>query len=54
MPPDRDIEFFIQLLPGTAPISKRPYIMDVKDLVELKKQIVELLEKGFIRPSSSP
>jgi hypothetical protein len=54
MPPDRDIEFSIELLPKTAPISKRPYRMDVKDLVELKKQIEELLEKGFIRPSSSP
>jgi hypothetical protein len=54
MPPDRDIEFSIELLPGTAPISKRPYRMDVKDLVELKKQIEELLEKGFIRPCSSP
>jgi hypothetical protein len=54
MPPDRDIEFSIELLPRTAPISKRPYRMDVKDLVELKKQIEELLEKGFIRPSSSP
>jgi hypothetical protein len=54
MPPDRDIEFSIELLPGTAPISKRPYRMDVKDLAELKKQIEELLSKGFIRPSSSP
>jgi hypothetical protein len=54
MPPDRDIEFSIELLPRTAPISKRPYRMDVKDLVELKKQIEELLEKGFMRPSSSP
>jgi hypothetical protein len=54
MPPDHDIEFSIELLPGTAPISKRPYRMDVKDLIEPKKQIEELLEKGFIRPSSSP
>jgi hypothetical protein len=54
MPPDRDIEFSIELLPRTAPISKRAYRMDVKDLIELKKQIEELLEKGFIRPSSSP
>jgi hypothetical protein len=54
MPPDCDIEFSIELLLGTAPISKRPYRMDVKDLVELKKQIEELIEKGFIRPSSSP
>ena len=54
MPPDRDIEFSIELKPGTAPISKRPYHMDVKDLAELKKQIDELLGKGYIRPSSSP
>jgi hypothetical protein len=54
MPPDRDIEFSIELIPGTAPISKRPYRTDVKDLAELKKQIEELLSKGFIRPSSSP
>jgi len=37
MPPDRDIEFVIDLLPGTAPISKRPYRMDVNELEELKK-----------------
>jgi hypothetical protein len=54
MPPNRDIEFSIELLPETTPISKRAYRMDVKDLIELKKQIEELLEKGFIRPSSSP
>jgi hypothetical protein len=53
IPRDRDIEFSIELLLGTAPISKRAYRMDVKDLIELKKQIEELLEKGFIRPSSS-
>ena len=54
MPPDRDIEFLIELLPRTPPISKRPYRMPVNELVELKKQIVELQAKGFIRPSSSP
>jgi hypothetical protein len=54
MPLDRDIEFSIELLPSTAHISKRPYRMDVKDPDELKKQIEELLSKGFIRPSSSP
>jgi hypothetical protein len=43
MPPDRDIEFSIELSPRTAPISKRAYRMDVKDLIELKKQIEELL-----------
>jgi hypothetical protein len=53
MPPDRDVEFSIELLPRTTPISKRPDRMDVKDLGELKKQIEELLEKGFNRPNSS-
>jgi hypothetical protein len=53
MPPDRDIEFIIELLPGTAPIAKCPYRMGVNELEELKKQIKELQEKGFIRPSSS-
>ena len=54
MPPDRDIEFIIELLPRTAPIAKCPYRMGVNELEELKKQIKELQEKGFIRPSSSP
>ena len=54
MPLDRDIEFLIELLPGTRPISNRPYRMLAKDLEEIKKQIKELLEKGYIRPSSSP
>jgi hypothetical protein len=48
MPPNRDIEFLIELLPGTPPISKRPYRMPVNELVELKKQITELQAKGFI------
>jgi hypothetical protein len=42
MPPDHDIEFLIELLPGTPPISKRPYRTPVNELVELKKQISEL------------
>jgi hypothetical protein len=54
MPPDRDVEFVIELQPGTAPISKRPYRMLPKELVELKVQLQELLDKGYIRPSSSP
>jgi hypothetical protein len=54
MPPDHDIEFIIEVLPVTPPISKRPYRMPVNELVEHKKQIVELQAKGFIRPSSSP
>jgi hypothetical protein len=48
MPPDRDIEFLIELLPGTPPISRRPYRMPINELVELKKKIVELEGKGFI------
>jgi hypothetical protein len=54
MLPDRDIEFLIELLPGTPLISKRPYRMPVNELVELMKQIAELQAKGFIRPVSSP
>jgi hypothetical protein len=54
MPPNRDIEFAIELQPRTAPISKRPYRMPPAELEELKKQLQELLDKGFIRPSNSP
>jgi hypothetical protein len=54
MPPERKVEFAIELLPGTAPISKRAYIVSGLELVELKKQIDELSEKGYIRPSTSP
>ena len=54
IPPDREVEFVIELVPGTAPISRRPYRMAPNELVELKKQLGELLDKGFIRPSSSP
>jgi hypothetical protein len=53
MPPDREVEFVIDLLPGTAPISKRPYRMSVEELKELKKQLMELQEAGYIHPSSS-
>jgi hypothetical protein len=54
MPSDREVEFIIDLLPGTAPISKRAYRMSVEELKELKKQLKELQEAGYIRPSSSP
>jgi hypothetical protein len=54
MPPDRDIEFVIELQPGTAPISKRPYRMPPNELAELKIQLQDLLDKGYIRPSASP
>jgi hypothetical protein len=54
MPPERKVEFVIELLPGTALIFKRAYRVSGPELVELKKQIDELLEKGYIRPSTSP
>ena len=54
LPLDRDMEFTIELEPSTAPISRCPYRMAPKELAEMKKQLKELLEKGFIRPSSSP
>jgi NAD-dependent dihydropyrimidine dehydrogenase PreA subunit len=54
MPPDRDIEFIIELQLGTAPISKRPYHMPPNELAELKIQLQDLLDKGYIRPSASP
>ena len=54
LPPDRDIEFTIESEPSTAPISRCPYRMAPKELAEIKKQLEKLLEKGFIRPSSSP
>jgi hypothetical protein len=53
MPPDRDIKFVIELKPGTAPIYNTPFRMTIVELAELKEHIKELLEKGFIYPSSS-
>ena len=54
MQPDRDIEFINELQLSTAPVSKRPYRMPPKELAELKIQLQEPLDKGFIRPSASP
>jgi hypothetical protein len=53
-PPDKDVEFVLELQPSIAPISKRPYRMPPKELAKLKNQLQELLDKGYIRPSSSP
>ncbi|WMV55117.1 hypothetical protein MTR67_048502, partial [Solanum verrucosum] len=53
MPSDRDIDFCIDLEPGTLPISIPPYRMAPTELRELKAQIQELLDKGFIRPNAS-
>jgi hypothetical protein len=54
MPPDKAIEFKIELQPGTTPILKRPYLMPPNEMTEMKIQLQELLDKGYIRPSSSP
>jgi hypothetical protein len=54
MPPNRDIKFVIELVAGIAPVYKRPYRMAAKQLAELKDQIKELLDKGYICPSSPP
>jgi hypothetical protein len=54
MPPDRDIEFVIELKPSTTPIYKTPHRMAAPELAKLKEHIKELLEKGFIHPSSFP
>jgi hypothetical protein len=53
LPPDRDVEFTIELEPRTAPISRRPHRMASLELAEMKRQLEELFEKGFIQPSTS-
>jgi hypothetical protein len=54
MPPNREVEFAIDLLPETIPTPKRSYRMSVEELKGLKKQLTELQEDGYIRPNSSP
>jgi len=54
LPPSRDIDFTIDLIPGAGSVSMSPYRMAPAELAELKKQIEELMEKQFIRPSASP
>ncbi|MCF6774914.1 hypothetical protein L3H44_11015 [Corynebacterium sp. MC-12] len=54
VPPEREIDFGIDLLPDTQPISIPPYRMAPTELKELKEQLRDLLEKGFIRPRKSP
>jgi hypothetical protein len=54
LPPDRDVEFVINLVPGMAPIAQSPYRMAEVELKLLKAELDLLLEKGFIRPSASP
>ena len=54
IPPERQVEFRIDLVPGAAPIAKAPYRLAPPEMQELSTQLQELLDKGFIRPSSSP
>jgi hypothetical protein len=54
LPLDRDVEFVINLVPGTTPITQSPYRMADVELKLLKAELDSLLEKGFIRPSASP
>ncbi|XP_073019374.1 uncharacterized protein [Primulina eburnea] len=54
IPPKREVEFTIEFMPGTVPISMAPYRLAPAEMKELKNQIQELLDKGFIRPSFSP
>ncbi|KAJ9539243.1 hypothetical protein OSB04_031976 [Centaurea solstitialis] len=54
LPPPRQVEFHIDLIPGAGPIAKSPYRLALSEMQELSSQLQELLDKGFIRPSSSP
>jgi hypothetical protein len=54
MPLEREVEFYIDMISGMAPIAKRPYRMAPTELAELKLQISDLQQKGYICPSSSP
>ena len=54
LPPKRDIDFTIELVPGAAQVSKTPYRMSTPEMLELKMQLQELLEKKYIRPIVSP
>ncbi|KAI3702719.1 hypothetical protein L6452_28470 [Arctium lappa] len=54
LPPDRQVEFRIDLVPGVTPIAKAPYRLAPAEMKELMVQLQELLDKGFIRPSTSP
>nr|GFA76152.1 putative reverse transcriptase domain-containing protein [Tanacetum cinerariifolium] len=54
LPPPRQVEFKIELIPGAAPVARAPYRLALSEHKELSDQLKELSEKGFIRPSSSP
>ena len=54
IPPEREVEFQIELIPGAQPVAKAPYRLAPTEMKELMAQLQELLDKGFIRPSTSP
>ncbi|GKF74756.1 hypothetical protein Tco_0224200, partial [Tanacetum coccineum] len=54
LPPPRQVEFQIDLMPGVLPVARAPYRLALSEMKELSDQLKELSEKGFIRPSSSP
>ncbi|GKB12936.1 hypothetical protein Tco_0846859 [Tanacetum coccineum] len=54
LPPTRQVEFQIDLVPGAAPVARAPYRLAPSEMEELSTQLQELSDKGFIRPSSSP
>ena len=54
IPLEREVDLSIEIMPGTAPMSRAPYKMAPAELKELKVQLQELLDKGFVRPSVSP
>ncbi|KAM0058195.1 putative nucleotidyltransferase, Ribonuclease H [Helianthus debilis subsp. tardiflorus] len=54
LPPERQVEFRIDILPGSAPIARAPYRLAPTEMKELRTQLDDLLDKGFIQPSSSP
>jgi hypothetical protein len=51
LPPRRDIDLSIELAPGVVPVSRTPYWMSAPELVELKMQLKEMMDKGYIQPS---
>ncbi|GJU67398.1 putative reverse transcriptase domain-containing protein [Tanacetum coccineum] len=53
LPPTRQVEFQIDLVPGAAPVARAPYRLAPSEIKELSEQLKELSDKGFIRPSSS-
>ena len=54
LPPPRDVDHAIELIPGAQPVAKRPYKMSLPEAIELKEQLTQLLDQGYIKPSVSP